>query len=45
MPQPGFWIAESIKDKKFEDKYDLGRELGRLVCYDLMFIQLKFSYA
>lgn len=29
MPQPGFWIAESIKDKKFEDKYDLGRELGR----------------
>ncbi|XP_005089392.1 calcium/calmodulin-dependent protein kinase type IV [Aplysia californica] len=24
-----YWIAESIKDKKFEDKYDLGRELGR----------------
>jgi len=24
-----YWILESIKDKKFEDKYDLGRELGR----------------
>lgn len=25
----GYWIAESIKDKLFEDKYELGRELGR----------------
>nr|QCF40892.1 calcium/calmodulin-dependent protein kinase type IV-like [Onchidium reevesii] len=31
MPQnmQEYWIAESIKDTKFEDVYDLGKELGR----------------
>lgn len=25
----GYWIAESIKNKSFEDHYTLGKELGR----------------
>lgn len=25
----GYWLAESIKDKRFDDHYDLGKELGR----------------
>ncbi|RUS78468.1 hypothetical protein EGW08_013756 [Elysia chlorotica] len=31
MPQStqAYWIAESIKDRAFEDHYDLGKELGR----------------
>jgi len=29
MPSTDYWIKESIKDKKFEDKYEIGRELGR----------------
>ena len=35
MPQStqDYWIAESIKDRAFEDHYDLGKELGRLVTY------------
>ncbi|XP_059139408.1 calcium/calmodulin-dependent protein kinase type IV-like [Physella acuta] len=31
MPQnmQDYWLSESIKDKRFEDQYDLGKELGR----------------
>jgi len=24
-----YWIEESVKDKSFEDFYELGRELGK----------------
>ena len=33
MSHGSYWIPESIKDQPFDENYELGKELGKLVYF------------